>query len=142
VPHLICHNCKEQLRQLEGEHDKDEDSTQRTETLPDQEVVREEGELDEDDDDEDEDEPMGPSRQEQLMEFLKKGTKVDFRGLRHVKRLLFSSSCQSISEKLTSSVVQLADTIRYLRLYRQDSWEQVLHCLVICFDMVTNSEYS
>ncbi|KAL7734937.1 hypothetical protein ACLKA6_011206 [Drosophila palustris] len=143
---------KEQRRQLEGEHDKDEDSTQRTEeTLPEQHVEREEGELNverhvdadgEDDDDEDEDEPMGSSRQEQLEEFLKKGTKVDFLGLRHVKRLLFNSSCQSISEKLTSSVIQLADVIRYLRLYRQDSWEQVLHCLVICFDMVTNTTAS
>lgn len=78
---------KEQRRQLEGEHDKDEDSTQRTDTLlyqeEGQDVVREEGELseertadadgeDDDDEDEDEDEPMGPSKQEQLEEFLKK----------------------------------------------------------------------
>lgn len=147
---------KEQRRQLEGEHDKDEDSTQRTEEVIEEvqqqqeEAPREEEEElneqrnvdaneDDDDDDDDEDEPMGPSKQVQLEEFLHKGTKVDFRGLRHVKRLLFSSPCQTISEKLTSSVIQLADFIRYLRLYRQDSWEQVLHCLVICFDMVTNT---
>ncbi|XP_034102899.1 ubiquitin-protein ligase E3A [Drosophila albomicans] len=153
---------KEQLRQLEGEHDKDEDSTQRQEEEEEERTRQQATEAadvneqrsgdtdgdtygDErndnvDDDDDDEDEPMGTSRNaEDIEEFLHKGTKVDFQGLRHVKRLLFSSPCQTIAEKLTSSVIQLADYIRYLRFYRQDLWEQVLHCLVICFDMVTNT---
>ncbi|XP_064545143.1 ubiquitin-protein ligase E3A [Drosophila montana] len=147
---------KEQLRQLEGEHDKDEDSTQRAETpaerCPDAEAAErhadENADADADgegdgngdgdiDDDNDEDEPMG--QQEQNEEFLHRGTKVDFRGLRHIKRLLFGATCPAIAEQLTSSVIQLADYIRYMRLYRQDSWEQVLHCLVICFDMATNT---
>lgn len=138
---------KEQLRQLEGEHDKDEDSTQRTATptelcpastaADDSHVAENADEADVDDDDNDEDEPM--TQQEQNEEFLHRGTKVDFRGLRHIKRLLFGAPCQTIAEQITSSVIQLADYIRYMRLYRQDSWEQVLHCLVICFDMATNS---
>ncbi|KAH8299588.1 hypothetical protein KR044_003261 [Drosophila immigrans] len=130
---------KEQLRQLEGEHDKDEDSTQREEETT---AVSEEPAIAEptEEDDDDEDEPMAASRQpDDGTQFLHKGTRVDFQGLRHVKRLLFSSPCQTIAEKLTSSVIQLADYIRYLRFYRQDLWEQVLHCLVICFDMVTST---
>ncbi|KAH8411191.1 hypothetical protein KR222_010053, partial [Zaprionus bogoriensis] len=133
---------KEQLRQLEGEHDKDEDSTQREdEHLESSDEQQDEvlAHVDADEDD-DEDEPMGPSTQKESMEdFLQKGTRVDFRGLRRVKRLLFSAPCQTISDRLTSSVAQLAEYIHYMRMFRQDFWEQVLHCLVICFDMVTNT---
>ncbi|KAH8372093.1 hypothetical protein KR093_010071, partial [Drosophila rubida] len=139
---------KEQLRQLEGD-DKDEDCTQRQEEPAQETSAPSEanddagvanGEQRNDNDDEDEDEPMGASRNaEDCEEFLHKGTRVDFQGLRHVKRLLFSPPCQSLAEKVTSSVIQLADYIRFLRFYRQDMWEQVLHCLVICFDMVTNT---
>ncbi|ALC43709.1 Ube3a [Drosophila busckii] len=128
---------KEQLRALEGEHDKDEDSTQEAETNEHPNVSDNEQEPDDDDD-----VPMRQPNPDPSDEFLHKPCRVDFRGLRQIKRLLFGSACQSISEKVTSCVVQLADFIRYMRLYRQDSWEQVLHCLIICFDMVTNTTAS
>lgn len=136
---------KEQLRQLEGEHDKDEDSTQR-ENEPAEPAVdqrQDEENVSQQEDEDDEDEPMASCRQQdsEVEDYLEKGTKVDFCGLRRVKRLLFGAPIQTISDRLTNSVAQLAESIHYMRLYRQDLWEQVLHCLVICFDMATNSEY-
>lgn len=133
---------KEQLRQLEGEHDKDEDSTQRENEPADASDQRQDEEDAHEEDEDDEDEPMASCRQQDSVEdYLEKGTKVDFCGLRRVKRLLFGAPNQTISDRLTNSVAQLAESIHYMRLYRQDLWEQVLHCLVICFDMATNSEY-
>lgn len=138
---------KEQLRQLEGEADKDEDSTQRS-TTPTEPCAAASGDdaghatataAGADTDENDEDEPM--TQQEQIDEFLRRGTKVDFRGLRHIKRMLFGAPCQSIAEQITSSVIKLADSIRNIRLSWLDLWEQVVHCLVICFDMATNSKY-
>lgn len=136
---------KEQLRQLEGEHDKDEDSTQR-ENEPAESAIdqrQDEEDVTQQEDEDDEDEPMASCRQQdsEVEDYLEKGTKVDFCGLRRVKRLLFGAPSQTISDRLTNSVAQLAESIHYMRLYRQDLWEQVLHCLVICFDMVTSSEY-
>lgn len=133
---------KEQLRQLEGEHDKDEDCTQREDEPGDASDQRQDEENVQVEDDDDEDEPMASCRQQDSVEeYLEKGTKVDFCGLRRIKCLLFGAPSQTISDRLTNSVAQLADSIHYMRLYRQDLWEQVLHCLVICFDMATNSEY-
>ncbi|EDV97126.1 ubiquitin-protein ligase E3A [Drosophila grimshawi] len=161
--HLLAKSTKtlnkEQLRQLEGEHDKDEDSTQRVETRTETETVHEyrnedaelnetentHGDNDSDDveDEEDEDEPMDPSQHELNDKFLHRGIKIDFLGLRRIKRLLFGAPCQVISENLTNSVIQLTELIRSLS-YRQEtwetfSWEQAIHCLVICFDMATNT---
>lgn len=136
---------KEQLRQLEGEHDKDEDSTQREDEPAEPAIDQRQDEEDvtQQEDEDDEDEPMASCRQQDSEgeDYLEKGTKVDFCGLRRVKRLLFGAPSQTISDRLTNSVAQLAESIHYMRLYRQDLWEQVLHCLVICFDMATNSEY-
>ncbi|EDV51391.1 ubiquitin-protein ligase E3A [Drosophila erecta] len=137
---------KEQLRTLEGEHDKDEDSTQQLEEQSESaEVtpnataaadVESEAEADAEDDDvpmahttegtSDEDPPQSSD------------TLVDLPGLRRVQRLLFSCQTRAITDKLTSSVIQLADWVHYLH----PDWEKVIHCLVICFDLATNTNNS
>ncbi|XP_030371881.1 ubiquitin-protein ligase E3A [Scaptodrosophila lebanonensis] len=138
-----CALNKEELRTLEGEHDKDEDSTQaldqasssssRTEVNT---SSRLSGEVDEDD-------PMEQSEAKESSDedALTSDTLVDFSGLRRVNRLLMRSPNRSISEKLMTSVIQLAESIRYMGAA---DWEQenVLHCLVICFDIATNTSNS
>ncbi|XP_070135871.1 ubiquitin-protein ligase E3A [Drosophila bipectinata] len=141
---------KEQLRTLEGEHDKDEDSTQQDQeelegveaptTAATESSIREApAEIDAEPEDEDvtmahvstdEDSGEDPSQSSD--------TKVDFQGLRRVQRLLFGSQTRVITEKLTTSVIQLADWVHYMRL----DWEKVIHCLVICFDLATNTNNS
>ncbi|XP_022220352.2 ubiquitin-protein ligase E3A isoform X2 [Drosophila obscura] len=143
---------KEQLRTLEGEHDKDEDSTQQAAAVEaaagtDTEAVA--GPDGDDDDDagpedvDDEDVPMEPApkceSKAQLEDpSMSSDTLVDFDGLRRVQRLLFASKSRTVTDKLTSSVIQLADWIHYMRRYTPD-WEKVVHCLVICFDLATNT---
>ncbi|EDW73471.1 uncharacterized protein Dwil_GK16632 [Drosophila willistoni] len=161
---------KEQLRTLEGEHDKDEDSTQQQEEqVQEQEQQLEQTEINTEttteepqrtEDNLDEDEPMlkqddetstegeedaqagagaGQQQPKPSETAISGDTQVDFEGLRRVQRLLFSAPCRSLAEELTISVMKLADCMRYMRHYAPD-WEQVLHCLVICFDMATNTK--
>ncbi|XP_068148896.1 LOW QUALITY PROTEIN: ubiquitin-protein ligase E3A [Drosophila tropicalis] len=163
---------KEQLRTLEREHDKDEDSTQQQEEQvheqeQEQELEQTEihtetttEELQRNEDILDEDEPMLKQDDETSTEgeedteegeqkpkpkpsetAISGDTQLDFEGLRRVQRLIFSAPCRSLAEQLTISVIKLADCMRYMRHYGPD-WEQVLHCLVICFDMATNTKNS
>lgn len=139
---------KEQLRTLEGEHDKDEDSTQQEQeeleeeapATPATETIDRETPAEIEAEPEDEDVTMAHvSTEEDSVEDPSQSsdTKVDFHGLRRVQRLLFGSQTRVITEKLTSSVIQLADWVHYMRT----DWEKVIHCLVICFDLATNSEF-
>ncbi|XP_015043330.2 ubiquitin-protein ligase E3A isoform X2 [Drosophila pseudoobscura] len=146
---------KEQLRTLEGEHDKDEDSTQQAGAMEavagtdtEAEAVSDvDGDNDDDagpEDADDEDVPMEPAPKStsnaQLKDLsLSSDTLVDFEGLRRVQQLLFASKSRTVIDKLTSSVIQLADWIHYMRRYTPD-WEKVIHCLVICFDLATNTK--
>ncbi|XP_016956058.1 ubiquitin-protein ligase E3A [Drosophila biarmipes] len=141
---------KEQLRTLEGEHDKDEDSTQQVE---DGEATDEvaanacagpEAETEAEPEEEDDDVPM---RQPQTTEeetteeedlSRSSDTQVDLPGLRRVQRLLFGCQRRAITDKLTSSVIQMAEWVHYMR----PDWEKVIHCLVICFDLATNTNNS
>ncbi|XP_017081206.1 ubiquitin-protein ligase E3A [Drosophila eugracilis] len=137
---------KEQLRTLEGEHDKDEDSTQQVE----EEVVTEEGlaiastesevVTEAEPEEEDEDVPMAQTTEATSEEDPSQSsdTQVDLPGLRRVQRLLFGSQTRAITDKLTSSVIQLADWVHYMR----PDWEKVIHCLIICFDLATNTNNS
>ncbi|XP_034658937.1 ubiquitin-protein ligase E3A isoform X2 [Drosophila subobscura] len=144
---------KEQLRTLEGEHDKDEDSTQQAGAVASTDTaaaaaaaVEPEVENDDDagpEDVDDEDVPMEPApkceaKAEPVDPSMSSDTLVDFEGLRRVQRLLFASKSRTVTDKLTSSVIQLADWIHYMRRYTPD-WEKVVHCLVICFDLATNT---
>ncbi|XP_052846605.1 ubiquitin-protein ligase E3A [Drosophila gunungcola] len=139
---------KEQLRTLEGEHDKDEDSSQQVEeqatteeVLPSASAVAEvETETDAEPEADDEDVPMTQPTEATTEEDPSQSsdTQVDLPGLRCVQRLLFGSRKRTINDKLTSSVVQLADWVHYMR----PDWEKVIHCLVICFDLATNTNNS
>ncbi|KAH8379519.1 hypothetical protein KR009_005412, partial [Drosophila setifemur] len=138
---------KEQLRTLEGEHDKDEDSTQQVEEeeeAPAEPVPLETETASEivlEPEEEDEDVPMAqPTEATDAEEdpSLSSDTQVDFQGLRRVQRLLFASQSRVITDKLTTSVIQLADWVHYMR----PDWEKVVHCLVICFDLATNTNNS
>lgn len=141
---------KEQLRTLEGEHDKDEDSTQQEQeeleeeapaTTPTTELINREAPAEIEAEPEDEDVTMAHvSGEEDSVEDPSQSsdTKVDFHGLRRVQRLLFGSQTRVVTEKLTTSVIQLADWVHYMR----PDWEKVIHCLVICFDLATNTNNS
>ncbi|XP_017005988.2 ubiquitin-protein ligase E3A [Drosophila takahashii] len=136
---------KEQLRTLEGEHDKDEDSTQQVEQQEEvatEEVVANPTEADPEaePEEEDEDVPMAQPSEAAAGEDPSQSsdTQVDLPGLRRVQRLLFGCQTRAITDKLTSSVIQLADWVHYMR----PDWEKVVHCLVICFDLATNTNNS
>ncbi|XP_033157414.1 ubiquitin-protein ligase E3A [Drosophila mauritiana] len=116
---------KEQLRTLEGEHDKDEDSTQQVDEQSESAAnATASAEVEEEDDD--------------VYSSQSSDTLVDLPGLRRVQRLLFGCQIRAITEKLTSSVIQLSDWVIYMRT----DWERVIHCLVICFDLATNTKNS
>jgi len=137
---------KEQLRTLEGEHDKDEDSTQQVEegeATDDGEAIAcagPEAETEAEPEEEDEDVPMAQPTETTAEDDPPQSsdTQVDLPGLRRVQRLLFGCQTRAITDKLTSSVIQLAEWVHYMR----PDWEKVIHCLVICFDLATNSEFS
>ncbi|XP_017060072.1 ubiquitin-protein ligase E3A [Drosophila ficusphila] len=146
---------KEQLRTLEGEHDKDEDSTQQveegaaaeeavTDASPGPEIETKAGTDEEDDDDVPMAQPTESTEEEDPSQ--SSDTQVDLPGLRRVQRILFDSQQKAITEMLTSSVIELADSVT--SVYRNDvpyflnDWEKVIHCLVICFDLATNTKHS
>ncbi|KAH8264770.1 hypothetical protein KR038_000306, partial [Drosophila bunnanda] len=137
---------KEQLRTLEGEHDKDEDCTQKEEeeagAVADSEAACSEEVIvinDTEAEGEDEDVPMAQpeaaSQTEEGDKSQSSDTLVDFQGLRRVQRLLFGCHTR---EKLTTSVMLLADWVQYM----QPDCEKMIHCLVICFDLATNTNHS
>ncbi|KAH8322791.1 hypothetical protein KR059_005935, partial [Drosophila kikkawai] len=138
---------KEQLRMLEGEHDKDEDCTQKEEeeaaggdseaACSGEVVVVRETEAETEDEDVPMAQPEADSQAEGEDKSQSSDTMVDFQGLRRVQRLLFGCQTRAITEKLTTSVIQLAEWVQYMR----PDWEKVIHCLVICFDLATNSEF-
>ncbi|KAH8357498.1 hypothetical protein KR200_000145, partial [Drosophila serrata] len=133
---------KEQLRALEGEHDKDEDCTQKEEEEAagaDSEapsagevLVTTDTEAETEDDDVPMAQPEAASQTEEDDKMESSDTLVDFQGLRRVQRLLFDCHTR---EKLTISVMNLAEWVQYIRY----DWEKVIHCLVICFDLATNT---
>ncbi|XP_016987649.1 ubiquitin-protein ligase E3A [Drosophila rhopaloa] len=135
---------KEQLRTLEGEHDKDEDSTQQVEEQAETEEVAAsasagaEVETEAEPEEEDEDVPMAQPTEAKAEEDPSESsdTQVDLPGLRRVQRLFFGSRTRAINDSLISSVIQLAEWVQYMR----PDWEKVIHCLVICFDLATNTD--
>lgn len=64
-------------------------------------------------------------------------TDVDLESLRRVKKKLYALEESSIGEAINTNIILLAEHIKYSR---ENDWEKVLHCFVICFDMATNSK--
>lgn len=144
---------KEDLRTLEGETDKDEDSTcvsaEEDATSSGQQVPQVSIDCD--------DVPMeedvasdgfssstaaatnAAGDNETGIQSNSNETLVDLESLRRVKKKLFALNNTSIGEALNSNIILLAESIRY---GRETDWEKVLHCLVICFDMATNTSNS
>uniref|UniRef100_W8BJ43 Ubiquitin-protein ligase E3A n=1 Tax=Ceratitis capitata TaxID=7213 RepID=W8BJ43_CERCA len=133
---------KEDLRTLEGETDKDEDSTcVSVHHVP--QVC-----IDGDDEPMDEDAASdgfssagaaaagNAADNEDDIQSSSSETLVDLESLRRVKKKLFALNITSIGEALNSNIILLAESICY---GREADWENVLHCLVICFDMATNT---
>ncbi|XP_053954824.1 ubiquitin-protein ligase E3A isoform X2 [Anastrepha ludens] len=143
---------KEDLRTLEGETDKDEDSTcvSTEEDTSSREQQAPQVCIDCDDEPMDEDgasdgfafvaaAARGAGDNEVCVQSSSNDTLVDLESLRRVKKKLFALNNASIGEALNSNIILLAESIRY---GREADWEKVLHCLVICFDMATNTSNS
>ncbi|XP_028901993.1 ubiquitin-protein ligase E3A [Zeugodacus cucurbitae] len=144
---------KEDLRTLEGETDKDEDSTcvaaeDEVATNSEQQPVPQVC-IDCDDVPMEEDGGAtdgftataagAAADNETTLQSSSNETLVDLESLRRVKKKLFALNNTSIGEALNSNIILLAESIRY---GRETDWEKVLHCLVICFDMATNTSNS
>lgn len=145
---------KEDLRTLEGEHDKDEDST----------CIEDDDDVVNDDANEEDEEIMNgdraasslsvaaaasrdgtePMDEDITSDFLDDivvwsnscDTQVDLESLRRVKNKLYSLNNNAVGEALNNNIILLAESIKYGRYH---DWEKVLHCFVICFDMSTTS---
>uniref|UniRef100_A0A1B0BD53 Ubiquitin-protein ligase E3A n=1 Tax=Glossina palpalis gambiensis TaxID=67801 RepID=A0A1B0BD53_9MUSC len=120
---------KEDLRTLEGEHDKDEDSTciQLNDPLAAGDMSTVEpmdedgGSMDLDDSD---------------LSSQSSDTQVDLESLRRVKKKLYALNNAALGAILNNNIILLTENIRFGRTH---DWEQVLHCFVICFDMATTT---
>ncbi|KAM7355422.1 ubiquitin protein ligase E3A isoform 2-T2 [Cochliomyia hominivorax] len=151
---------KEDLRTLEGEHDKDEDSTCMSEEDDDHESLVETENVANDAEasgsamvvEQNEEagtsssaagasgysiEPMDEDRHSDDLDDIVEwshscDTQVDFESLRRVKKKLYSLKKKAVREALNENIIFLAESIKYGRFY---DWEKVLHCFVICFDM-------
>lgn len=65
-------------------------------------------------------------------------TQVDLESLRRVKKKLYGLNNNAVGEALNNNIILLAESIKYGRFY---DWEKILHCFVICFDMATTSKW-
>lgn len=141
---------KEDLRTLEGETDKDEDSTcvsaeddpaNSEQQVPQVSIDCDDVPMDEDGASDGFSTAAAAANtagdNEIDVQSNSNETLVDLESLRRVKKKLFALNNTSIGEALNSNIILLAESIRY---GRETDWEKVLHCLVICFDMATNSK--
>lgn len=151
---------KEDLRTLEGEHDKDEDSTccMQADDDDDEDVNADDVEtamneqaaacvsVDMQAEDADSSaahiEPMDEDEASDDLDDIvlltqSTDTQVDLESLRRVKKKLYGLNNNAVGEVLNNNIILLAEYIKYCRFH---DWEKVLHCFVICFDMATTSK--
>lgn len=145
---------KEDLRTLEGEHDKDEDSScvAENEHDGDESQLMPEQDLNNaaacssnaterrstlfgcggDSEPMDEDNTSSVDLDDIVEWSHSCDTMVDFESLRRVKKKLHALKKKQVTEALNDNIIVLAESVKYGRFY---DWEKVLHCFVICFDI-------